>query len=588
MNNFLKKNIDIPLLKRAEMAISNFTAGEKMVFIILALIMAISGITVAKKLSDYFGEVVPSRGGIVREGVIGSPRFINPILAISDADRDISSLLFSGLVRPREDGKFAPDLAESFSIDEEGLTYKFTLRENLKFHDGTKITADDVVFTISKMKDPEIKSPKRAEWEGVEVSSEGEKIVTMKLKRPFSGLLENASVGIIPKHIWKDLNAEEFTFSGENISPVGSGPYFVDSIEKTKNGIPKIYHLKYFSKYQPKSAFIKNIEIKLYPGEQEMITAFNSEEIDMMGGISSEEAKKISELGFRVERMKMPRIFGVFFNQNHETVLAEIEVRKALEMTTPKEQIIDDVLFGYAEKLYGPLPTATLGETFEIKSAIETASSTDEIILSAQKMLEKNGWTKNKTTNIYEKLPKNKNSKDIKTLEFSLSLPNIAEMKTVAEILKANWEKLGAKVDLKIFEQSDLKQNVIKPRKYGALLFGEVLGKNPDLYAFWHSQQRFDPGYNISMYTNSKVDKLLDESRVAKNQDEQRSINKKIVDAISKDYPAIFIYAPDYVYVLPKKLKGFEPYIIGDPAERLSSILNWHLNTERVWKAFLK
>ncbi len=586
MNDLFKKNINIPLLDRAQNAVAKFTPGEKMLFWILAFSMVISGIIITSKVSDSFAETIPKRGGTITEGVMGSPRFINPILAISDADRDISSLVFSGLVRPTTDGKFIPDLAESYNISEDGLVYTFNLRTNLKFHDNTNITADDIIFTISKMIDPEIKSPKRAEWEGVEITKTDDYAIIMKLKRPFSGLLENASVGIIPKHIWKDFNAEEFTFSGENISPIGSGPYKVDSIEKTKNGIPKIYHLTSFKKYLPEPSFIKNLNIKLYPGEKELILGFENQEIDLMGGVSSSEAKILSEKGYRVERMRLPRIFGVFFNQSHENILAEIEIRKALEMTAPKDEIINTVLFGYAEKLYGPLPSATLGQNFEIKLTNATSSSTDEFILNAQKMLEKSGWSKNKETGIYEKTVKN--SKETKIFSFSLSLPNTEEMIMVANILKTTWEKLGAKVDLKIFEQSDLKQNVIKTRKYGALLFGEVLGKNPDLYAFWHSQQRFDPGYNISMYTNSKVDKLIEKSRISKNQEDQRSVNKQIDEEISKDYPAIFLYAPDYIYVLPKNLKGFTSYIIGDPAERLSSVLNWHLNTEKVWEVFLK
>jgi peptide/nickel transport system substrate-binding protein len=591
MNDFLKKNIDVPVLQKAQNAIGNFTAGEKMIFWILTIIMIFSGILITSKVSDSFTETVPGKGGEIVEGVIGSPRFINPILAISDADRDISSLVFSGLVRTSLDGKFLPDLAEKYEISDDGLTYTFHLRKNIKFHDGTNITADDFLFTVSKMKDPEIKSPKRAEWEGVDVEKTDDSTIVMKLKRPFSSLLENSTVGIIPKHIWKDFNAEEFTFSGENISPVGSGPYQVDQIEKTKNGIPTKYYLVSFKKYLPASAYVKKMTIRLYPGEKELITGFENGEIDSMGGISSNEAKLLSEKGYRLERMKMPRVFGVFFNQNHSPLFADLEIRKSLEMTAPKDEIINSVLFGYADKLDGPLPNSTLGENLELRSQDKALSSTtDEKIVNAQKILEKAGWSKNKDTGIYEKaiVVKGKKTKDIKSFVFSLSVPNTEEMKAVANILKNNWEKLGAKIDLKIFEQSDLKQNVIKPRKYDALLFGEVIGKNPDLYAFWHSQQRFDPGYNISLYTNSKVDKLLDQSRMSKNQEEQRSINRKISDEITKDYPAVFLYSPDYIYVLPKKLQGFDPNIIADPSERLSSILNWHLVTEKVWKFFLK
>lgn len=108
-------------------------------------------------------------------------------------------------------------------------------------------------------------------------------------------------------------------------------------------------------------------------------------------------------------------------------------------------------------------------------------------------------------------------------------------------------------VELKVFESGDLNQNVIRPRKYDAILFGEIVGRDSDLFAFWHSSQRNDPGLNIAMYTNSVADKLLEDMRRATDPEKRRTAYEKFSVEIAKDIPAVFLYAPEFVYILPEK-----------------------------------
>ena len=114
---------------------------------------------------------VPTYGGTLIEGVLNTPAHINPLLAGgeigSEADRDISALVYSGLLRAGANGNFVPDLAERYEISDDGLSYTFWLKEDLEWHDGEKITADDIVFTIKTAQDSRMKSPKRASWDGV-------------------------------------------------------------------------------------------------------------------------------------------------------------------------------------------------------------------------------------------------------------------------------------------------------------------------------------------------------------------------------------------------------------------------------------
>jgi peptide/nickel transport system substrate-binding protein len=143
-------------------------------------------------------------------------------------------------------------------------------------------------------------------------------------------------------------------------------------------------------------------------------------------------------------------------------------------------------------------------------------------------------------------------------------------------------------VDLKIFEIGDLNKDVIRPRKYDALFFGQILGRTPDLFSFWASSQRLDPGYNIALYANLGVDRLLDELRGAKPDTDTSALYRRLSETISADTPAIFLYSPDFLYLAPSKIKNLTLPPITTPSDRFATLPAWHIGTDKVWKIFTK
>ena len=173
-------------------------------------------------------------------------------------------------------------------------------------------------------------------------------------------------------------------------------------------------------------------------------------------------------------------------------------------------------------------------------------------------------------------------------LEFSISTGNAEELAKTAELIKEDLATIGMKVDIKTFDVGNLNQSVIRPRNYDALLFGEIINTESDLFAFWHSSQRKDPGLNVAMYTNAKVDKLLEDASVDLN--EQDRVNKydQIEVAIKKDMPAVFLYSPDFIYVVSKDLRNVSIDNIISPSDRFANVYQWYTETENVWKIFAK
>lgn len=573
----LKKEWHIPYATKISTVIRSFSLTEKTIFFFFTIVFAISGILLLHQVSKLFLVEVPDYGGSLTEGIVGSPRFINPILASSDIDKDLTSLIYSGLLKIDTDGKLIPDLAESYVISNDGLVYTVILKDNIYFHDGIKLTADDVVFTVEKTQDPNLKSPREINWNGVNVEKINEKTISFTLKQPYSPFIQNLTLGILPQHIWKTASVEEFPFSQFNTNPIGSGPYKIDSISYTSSGLPSEYRLTAFNKYSFGEPYITDITIKSFQKEKDLNEALKNNEIESAHSISP---KIISELKIKNEEIvlsPLPRIFGIFFNQNVAPVFINKEVREALNIATDKKAIVDSIIGGYGQIIENPVPLEKITETTN-ESITES-----ERIEKAKNILIKSGWKQNES-GIFEKKDKNNTS----TLSFSISTGDAPELKETAYLIQNQWQKIGAEVEVKIFGLGDLNQNIIKPRKYDALLFGEIVGRDLDLYPFWHSSQRNTPGLNIALYTNIKADKILENIRSTTDEKEQKKYLDNFNKEIKNDIPAVFTYSPYFIYIIPNKVHNVNLGTLTSPSERFSNVSNWYIETNRVWGIFVK
>jgi len=173
----LKRRFKLPKADQIEQAIASFSLTEKVVFFILAVVFTTSVLYLVWKVNEAFLVEVPAYGGSLSEGVIGDPRYINPLLPITPSGTDLSSLIYSGLMKATPSGALVPDLAKSYTISSDGLTYTFVLKDNLTFQDGTPLTTDDIVFTIETAENADLKSPKAPNWNGVTVNKIDDKTI---------------------------------------------------------------------------------------------------------------------------------------------------------------------------------------------------------------------------------------------------------------------------------------------------------------------------------------------------------------------------------------------------------------------------
>ncbi len=574
----LNKPVYVPLIDRLEDIYQAFSPSGRALFLFFYWFMCISSAFLLYALNERLLTAVPGYGGVMVEGIVGTPRFINPVLAISDADRDLTSLVYSGLLRTGENGTYLPSLATGYTISDDGRVYTFTLNEKAKFSDGAPVQASDVVFTVNKIQDPVLKSPLRANWDGVLAEEVDSYTVTFTLVGAYAPFIENLTVGILPKHLWQNVSNEEFPFSELNTNPVGSGPFKIKDVTRTSSGIPASYELVAFADHLPEKPYLSKLTLKFYQSENTIISALKAGQIEAASGLSPSELPEIENN--IIKESPLNRVFGIFFNQSQSEVLRDLDARAALEAAIDRNDLIQRILGGYGVAITGPVPPSVLGDTATSGATLQTGTE------AAREYLLKKGWKPN-ADGILAKTTGTGKTATTKTLSFSISTGNVPELRAAAEYLREKWQQMGAKVDVKIFDQGDLSQNVIRPRKYDALLFGEVVGREVDLYAFWHSSQRNDPGLNVALYANPTVDQALEALRSTTNQNERASLYATVKTELEKDVPAVFLYAPNFVYSVPQDIKGLELGFIETPSDRFAGVASWHRETDYVWPLFV-
>ncbi|MCX6786328.1 MAG: peptide ABC transporter substrate-binding protein [Candidatus Kaiserbacteria bacterium] len=553
---------NIPVLERFNERIRAFSPSDRIMFYILATLVGIASLTGLYALEQSLLKQVPAYGGTLVEGEVGSPRFINPLLAISDADRDLSALAYAGLMGLSGSGNLVPVLASDYTVSADGKVYSFTLRPNAKFSDGVPVTAQDVVFTIQKAQDSALKSPEYANWSGIIVEAVDSHVVRFTLQKAYAPFLGLTTLGILPAHLWQNISNEEFAFSTLETNPVGAGPFRVTSVSRNASGLIQSVSLTQNSFYALGRPYLDGIRFDFYSRTEDLVGALAG------GGIES--AYDIHSNGTTVTA-PYARVFGVFWNPSEKQVYARAEVRKALSLALDRKTIADTVLGGYATAIMGPVPPGRKVEQVPIPQSSNPTETAAGILKAA-------GWTYDSSARIWKNIGA-KQTIDSITIRTS----NVPELKNVASAVKADWEKLGIPVTIELYEPGDLSQNVIRPRKYEALLYGMVIGRDQDLYAFWDSQERNDPGLNIALYANKTIDNLLEDARSSTSEQERTADLQKIENLVAADYPAAFLYAPNFVYAVPNDLQGVELPQIITPSDRFASVASWYRVTDKVW-----
>lgn len=350
-------NLKLPSFQQWKKFFSVLNLKEKSLFLFFCLLVLGSLFYLGHSFYITHTEVKPAHGGTYKEGIVGQPRFINPIYApLNDPDRDLVGLIFSGLMQYDQKGNVVLGLAKDYSVKQQGKVYQFTLRKNAYWHDGQPVTAEDVVFTIDTIKNPDYDSPHRGNWLNVEV----EELTPHKLKfvlgAPDISFLETlAKTKIVPKHIWKDTPSKSFSLAISSTQfLIGSGPYKFESLDIHQHQQIKVLKLKanpdYYISEKP---YLSQVHFLFFNKTEELVNAYLKGQID---SFPLDNFEYLSELqGQPRKKIDAPRYFSIFFNPQQSDILTQKGVREALSYGTNRQQIVQQVLHQQGQPIYSPV-----------------------------------------------------------------------------------------------------------------------------------------------------------------------------------------------------------------------------------------
>ena len=565
------KNFFSPRFQRA--VFIKLSLKEKLILLGGIAIFITSGFLLFSQWFNQNTQTIPINGGTLKEGIVGQPTFINPIFSQSnEVDRDLSSLIFSSILKSNGEGGFAFDLAFDIKVEEEGKVWNIYLKDNIFWHDGKQLTSDDVIFTIETIQNPATRSPLFTSWQGVTAERVSKRAVKLILKNPYYFFENNLrDLKIIPQHLFANIPPENIKLSEYGLTPIGSGPFKFKSVKKRRDGFITDFILEANKDYYDKKPYLNNLVIKFYPNEEELIRAFNYRLIDSFGGISAKNLKEVYRR-HQLFEFYQPKYYALFFNQTLTKPLQDKNVRIALNLALDKSNIIKEVFDGRAFVAEGPILPFMRGYNTIANETQEEAGSLEK----AKEILETAGWKikeNDENGKIRSKLIENQET----PLEFEVIVPQSEILIETARILEEIWTKIGVKVNLKIVSLTEIENNYFNNRSYQIIIFGNILNNEPDLFSFWHSSQKFPPGLNLALYENKTVDALIEKSRQNPDQEERLKDLTSIQDLIKQDQPAVFLYSPIYLYIVSNKLKGLETKVITLPSERFIDISNWSI-----------
>ena len=545
-------------------AISACTPKERIIFRSTLAISIVAGFFVATNTYYAITEEIPAHGGSFTEGFVGQPTFINPLLSSgSDADESAIELLF-----PNLDG-----LIQVYATSTDRKTISITLKKDLVWDDGVPLTADDVVFTVETAQDILVRSPQAGAWQGVIAEKINDNEVRFTLREP-SAFFESTArnLKIAPRHIFGAIPAANLRLSAYNLEPVGAGPWKFSEMKTERSGFITEIRLTPNTRYAGSVPFMTNFSLRFYQNEKEAADAFNAKEIEGLGGIDPEQAESLL-VEHRLASISLPRYYALFFNSNTHYALKEKEVRQALAAAIDRKKLVTDVFNGHAATAEGPLAPQIRGYDAGALRAGENS------VGNAKRLLDSAGWLLNPEDGVRYKTIGRERTK----LEFTVIVPEIPNLLRTMDSVKSEWGAIGIKTNITPMSVEDMQRGPIKTRNYEMVVFGNVLKGNPDVFAFWHSSQKFYPGLNLSMYENKTVDAILAGLQKAEVLDITQL--KKLQELIHNDAPAAFLMNPNYLYAIPRNLHGGDFETLTTPENRLTKTEEWYVRTRRQFRA---
>lgn len=511
----------------------------------------------------------PVKGGVYSEALIGSFQRLNPILTYNNqADHDVTSLLFKGLVTFDGNGIPRPDLAD-WGISADGTLYNVTLKEGLTWHDGKPVTADDVIFTIELMRNGGsiVPADLQALWKGVEVVRLSDLALQIQLPEAYAPFLDYLNFGILPKHLLDGKTIDQIADDPFNLQPIGNGPYRFSRFIVENDQVVGVV-LSAYGDFSLTKPYLDELVFRYYPDAPAALKAYRDGLVQGIGNVTPDILNEVlAEPGLSLHTVRQPKLTLVLFNLDNPEVafLQDKAIRRALLEAINRQGMIDRTLLGQAVQADGPILPGTW-------SFYEKTKKVEFNPEAARNALKQAGYALATEQDTYL-------SKDGVYLRFTLVHPDTSEHRAIAEAIQAGWESLGVEVNLEALPYDQLVGDRLNPRAYQAALVDLNLSNtpDPDPYPFWDQAQIGPEGQNYAQWSNRMASEYLESARVSTDIGERARFYRNFQVIFADELPALPLFYSVYNYAVSNTIQGVRVGPLFDPAQRLAGITGWFL-----------
>lgn len=537
--------------------------------LVMGLLIAATGLQLMWNQQSY-QTTTQTDDGTYAEAVLGPVDTLNPLFASTSAEQSASYLLFSRLFNYDKTGHINYDLATDVKINEAKTVYTISLNHDVKWHDGVKLTADDVVFTFDLIKNPNARTTSTG-WAGVTAKMIDSNTVEFSLQSTYAAFEHALTFPIIPKHILGKIapaNIRENSFSQ---SPIGSGPFKLSLVQDVdlKTGKKVIYMVRN-DNYYGGVANLARFQLHIYDTNDAVVKALSLNEVNAASGLSMTDINSVNKKQYNIISTPIDSGAYALLNTRSE-LLKDVTLRRVLQLATDVSRIKDKL----------PKATPALWLPFidgQLTGDVPKPPQYDKT--AAIKLLDDNGWKIN-SHNVREK--------DGKELKISFVTIKNSELELVLDIIAGQWRELGVSIETKVIDPNDVTQGavqgVLQPRNFDVLLYQLNIGADPDVYAYWHSSQATLQGVNYSNYSNAISDDALVSAR---SRVEPALRNAKYITFARQwlnDVPAIGLYQSTIQYVSSHNAHSFDSSsVLIAQIDRYSDILDWSVGSRNVYK----
>ncbi len=508
-----------------------------------------------------------------REGLLGTVRRLNPLFAhLNPVDRDISSLIFEGLFATNEYGEVVPRLAEQLVISADGIAYVVRLRDDIRWQDGTAFSADDVVYTMSLLSNPEYAdvSPDGAFWATVETQKLSDYLLRFRLAQPLSSFPHLLTIGILPEHALRGTSVSQLAQHPFNLSPIGTGPFQLVALqlgaEEAISTVELARSPVFMERPEPQGSYsLARLSFHIYPMAEAALAAYRAGAINALANIAPRD-QLLALPGSQIYTQVAPSTVMLIFNWK-ETHFVERRLRQALSLSLDAPELIARRLgatVAYADSPYTPGSSIYLPHPFWHSHDIGQARA---LLEAAGIFPAGDGAGDNEAES---------GEPDSAAARFSLLIEDKLPLRNLAHDIETQWRQLGLELEIEAVGADEF-ANRLATGRFETAIVELPVGGDFDLYRYWHPTQ-YGSGQNYGAASDHEVAELIEKSRREIYGNRRAALYQQLQDAFAEGAIAIPLYYPLFTYVVSEQIEGLQLGFLASAADRFRGIGDWRIS----------